>query len=49
MKVLKIGKKQFNIEALKGISKSKFLKAYGTEEEFEKLEPFIKVEKKGSK
>lgn len=48
MTTFKIGKKSFNLNALKGISKSKFLKAYGTEKEFEKLEPFLKV-KKGSK
>lgn len=48
MVTVKVGRKTFNVNALKGISKSKFLKVYGTEQEFEKLEPYIKV-KKGSK
>lgn len=46
IKTLKIGRKSFNLDALKGISKSKFLKVYGTEEEYSKLESFIKKDKK---
>ena len=49
-KDLVIGRRRFNLEALKGISKTAFLKSVGNETEWEKIEPFVKEKtKKGGK
>lgn len=44
MKTLTIKRKVFNLDALKGISRNKFIKSgHGSSDEFDVLEPFVKV------
>ena len=50
MKVFKIKNTEFNLDALKGYSKSKFLREnIGTEEHYEVLSEFINPKKKVKK
>lgn len=49
MKITKIKGKSFNLDALKGMSKTKFTKGHGTEEEYLKIEKLIKTKKKEEK
>jgi len=44
MRTIKVGKTEFNLDALKGVSRTKFLKTY-TEEQWEVIEPLVKKKK----
>lgn len=42
MRTIKVGKTEFNLDALKGVSKAKFLKLGFTEEQYEEVFKHVK-------